>query len=1038
MLYAYKDSFDLMFLTETWFQDHSRMTAHPMYLCSSPMVEYPHGTRPSGGLFCFCSMSFRATVTNAYGSQYTLEVTASSKRVVGVYLPPSIPRDQMETIVSGFSGAYVIIGDNNVSYGPLWGQNVYAPSWKMELFNKMCRLGQLLHVRPPGNPPRNDHLYAKEQAQAKLTVEKAPINSDHQVLIADVMLEHVFNPNVDSLKRFHLRKLDNPVSSSLLCTLFRESSKSLLQLFDRGILGVESMSLDMKQTLVDCFDAYFLEHVSNACSEALGTYLPARARQYPDNLQASLNSDAYETAALLFKRSQKMLSNRPMQSRTPHENSPVQDAEMYFNSLFLQEIESLKVKTGEVSSALGSSSGDILEYFTSEEIKKYIRGYPKSTSCGEDSIHVLILEVLIEADVTLVLNRLFHFIVLAGVTPQRWNKTILHLLPKTPSAETVDACRPIALSSMLRRLFEKCLLNAMTSSPQLATLCKFSPTQAGFRKGFSAQTLALYAHEIASSYKQYHVFVDLKSAYDCVPLPKLFELVRVRARHAGVLSLVLSLFSSCSSSAIVNFQKTKNVKRERGLMQGSVLSPFLFNVFIDEIAVMIERDFPVERGYVYPVLFFADDIKIQSVEAVVVKKILACLGKWFTDNGLTVNVSKSAVIAHPSKEQTVFSLQGHSLPSVHSYSYLGFPFYHSGIVFSELGSQASESISKQVRFLSSFGENWHVAVRRNIYLNLLQPKLHYHLPLLFFGSNLKDLSSIQALKRIDEVQTQAISWVVGIKGYPNLCASLTGIPRVETLGRHMGVKFANQFSLLAPENPLVKLSKTKRLSLSRPQSLTTQFVNNKLEKKLPTVPAHASRPDFTLAKRIYLMHLKAFESTPTAKFILPKSRSGVYKNGQTLPSVDKVLLIKDLSILKLAISWRCNTFLFQYQCHCLGKLGRRHISDCNLLDGFPIDLTKEMNDFQDESIMFSDVFKVKYSLIDSLLNNGKYELFKQVLGFIVRKCKPYKKDLLSNDHIALFNEMTINQVGEIDLVADENIEDELDLFEKWTQLTGNL
>lgn len=1039
MLYAYKDNFDLMFLTETWFQDHGRMTAHAMYLCSSPVVQFPRATRPSGGLFCFCSMSFRATVTNAYGSQYILDVTTSFKRIVGVYLPPSLSRDQMETIVGGLSGSYVVIGDNNVSYGPLWGQNVYAPSWKMELFNKMCRLGQLVHVRPPGTPPRNDHLYAKEEAEATLAVVEAPINSDHKVLIADVMLEHVFNPNVDSLKRFHLRKLNNPVSSSLLCSLFRESSKTLLQLFDKGILGVESMNLGTRQTLADCFDLYFLEHVSNACSEALGTYLPSRARQYPDNLQLSLDCEAYETAALLFKRSQKMLNNRPIQSRAPHVRTPVQDAEDYFDSLFRQGVENLKVKPEEILSALGSSSGELLEYFASERIKKYIKDYPKSTSCGEDSIHVLILEALIEANVTLVLSRLFHFIVVAGVTPKRWNNTILHLLPKTQSADTVDVCRPIALSSMLRRLFEKCLLNAFTSSPLLAALAQFRPTQAGFRKGFSAQTLALYAHEIASTYKQYHVFVDLKSAYDCVPLPKLFELVQARANHPGVLSLILSLFSSCTSSAIVNFQKTKSVKRERGLMQGSVLSPFLFNVFIDEIAAEIEREFPVEKGSVYPVLFFADDIKIQHTDAYTIRKILLCLERWFNKNGLTVNALKSAVVTHPTKEVFEFSIQGNTLPSVDSYSYLGFPFSHSGLVFGDLGKQAAESISNQVRFLSSFGENWHLSIRRNIFLNLLQTRLHYHLPLLFFGANHKDAESIHALKRIDEVQTQAVSWVVGIKGYPNLCASLTGIPRAETLGRHLAVKFGNQFNLLAADNPLVKLSKTKRLSLSRAKFLTAQFVNNKLEKKLPEVPAHADRPDYTLAKRIYQMHLKAFESTPTSKFILLKSRSGVYKNGQTLPSADKVITIKDLATLRLAISWRCNTFLFQYQCHCLEKLGRRHITECKLLSGFTVDLTKEMKTFQEESILFSDAVKVKYSLVDSLLNNGNFDLFKQVLGFIVRKCKPYKKDLLSEEHIALFSELTIEQVGEVnlDLVADENIEDEEDLFEKWTQLTGN-
>ena len=108
--------------------------------------------------------------------------------------------------------------------------------------------------------------------------------------------------------------------------------------------------------------------------------------------------------------------------------------------------------------------------------------------------------------------------------------------------------------------------------------------------------------------KQFQGFIDLKMAYDAVPIPLLLQKLESRKVTMGVLSLIASLFLDCSSRVVVNGALSQPFQRQRGLFQGSVLSPFLFNIFINDLALQLDQSArwdPAPHS-----LLFADDIKI--------------------------------------------------------------------------------------------------------------------------------------------------------------------------------------------------------------------------------------------------------------------------------------------------------------------------------------------------------------------------------------------------------------------------------------------
>ena len=105
-------------------------------------------------------------------------------------------------------------------------------------------------------------------------------------------------------------------------------------------------------------------------------------------------------------------------------------------------------------------------------------------------------------------------------------------------------------------------------------------------------------------------FIDFKKTYDFINRDKLWEKLQNISVSCKMLVAIKSLYSSVSSCVRVNHFYTNWFHVNSGLRQGCALSPLLFNLFINDLALRIKslgKGVNIDNETV-SILMYADDI----------------------------------------------------------------------------------------------------------------------------------------------------------------------------------------------------------------------------------------------------------------------------------------------------------------------------------------------------------------------------------------------------------------------------------------------
>jgi retron-type reverse transcriptase len=103
----------------------------------------------------------------------------------------------------------------------------------------------------------------------------------------------------------------------------------------------------------------------------------------------------------------------------------------------------------------------------------------------------------------------------------------------------------------------------------------------------------------------------------------------------------------------------------RGLLQGSILSPILFNYFIDDLARELNSGSHPTRQ---KALLYAEDIVLFHESQTGMQELLDITTRWLTENGMTISIGKCGAMNCP--ESAHLRIQNEEIQRVGTYQYL--------------------------------------------------------------------------------------------------------------------------------------------------------------------------------------------------------------------------------------------------------------------------------------------------------------------------------------------------------------------------------
>ena len=167
--------------------------------------------------------------------------------------------------------------------------------------------------------------------------------------------------------------------------------------------------------------------------------------------------------------------------------------------------------------------------------------------------------------------------------PEQWKMSrIIPLHKKGPKAK-IKNYRPISNLCSVSKVFEKLLLQRILETADTDTL--FTSQQHGFRKGKSTVTAIVELQRIISTHMDMDEYVavaslDLSAAFDIVNINLLLHRLETMGMPKDLIKLLTNWLTDRAAYVEVDGESSEFFLIREGTVQGSVLGPILFNLFM--------------------------------------------------------------------------------------------------------------------------------------------------------------------------------------------------------------------------------------------------------------------------------------------------------------------------------------------------------------------------------------------------------------------------------------------------------------------------
>ena len=216
------------------------------------------------------------------------------------------------------------------------------------------------------------------------------------------------------------------------------------------------------------------------------------------------------------------------------------------------------------------------------EVKEAVRSLKDNKSPGVDNIQGELLNYGGE-EVIEILQDICNKILKTGIWPEDWTTLILIPIPKRASFKCADH-GTIALISHASKVMLKILQKRI--APTVESL--LGDFQAGFRAGGGTAEQVTNFRILCEKYierdsKVFLNFVDYRKAFDRVWHDAIWAVLRKYGIDENIMRALEQLYTKSTSKVRVGAKFSEKFSCSVEVRQGCVLSPSLFNVFLEEI-----------------------------------------------------------------------------------------------------------------------------------------------------------------------------------------------------------------------------------------------------------------------------------------------------------------------------------------------------------------------------------------------------------------------------------------------------------------------
>ncbi|KAG1494654.1 hypothetical protein G6F54_007726 [Rhizopus delemar] len=315
------------------------------------------------------------------------------------------------------------------------------------------------------------------------------------------------------------------------------------------------------------------------------------------------------------------------------------------------------------------------------DVKDALRQLPPKKAPGPDHIRQEMLTPL-QPTLAPILLFLFQLCWTWSYTPAEWRLAQIIPIYKKGDPTEPGNHRPISLTSVFRKLLERSIHHFLIDhSPPLDI------AQGGFRESRGSLDQALCLAEVCNILRRHYritpvlASLDIKSAYDTVDRRQIWRTLEKTAPVALV-SLLRNLFDEVQIEVLLNNATSTRFSPITGVLQGSILSPFLYSVYINELPQIL-RPHPISSDLTptdlilrLNCLLYADDVVLIATKDDMGTLLQSCENHSY-QLGYRWNPSK-CVILDSSQSSSSYTLYGEKIPRHSSFPYLGIPFRPGG------------------------------------------------------------------------------------------------------------------------------------------------------------------------------------------------------------------------------------------------------------------------------------------------------------------------------------------------------------------------